>query len=69
MTVQGAVLRALRKPRGTARQGFGATNRRDAWIVTPSVQGIVFTVCAAYLTFSGVIWVSGLYRCPMLLPE
>jgi len=56
VTVQGAVLRALRKPRGTARQGFGATNRRDNWIVYPIVQGLVFTICATYLTFSGVFW-------------
>ena len=56
MTVQGAVLRALRKPRGTARQGFGATSRRDGWIAYPVVQAVVFTVCATYLLFSGVIW-------------
>jgi hypothetical protein len=56
MTVQGAVLRALRKPRGTAQQGFGATNRRDPWAIYPVVQGIVFTICATYLVFSGVIW-------------
>jgi hypothetical protein len=56
VTVQGAVLRALRKPRGTARQGFGETTRRDNWAVYPVVQAVVFTVCASYLTFSGVIW-------------
>jgi hypothetical protein len=56
VTVQGAVLRALRKPRGTARQGFGATSRRDNWTVYPVVQGLVFTICASYLTFSGVFW-------------
>src|SRR5215213_8945012 len=56
MTVQGAVLRALRRPRGTALQGFGQTQRRDAWAVYPIVQAIVFTVCAGYLTFSGVLW-------------
>jgi hypothetical protein len=56
VTVQGAVLRALRKPRGTAQQGFGKTNRRDTWAIYPVVQAIVFTVCASYLTFSGVIW-------------
>jgi hypothetical protein len=56
VTVQGAVLRALRKPRGTARQGFGATGRRDNWIVYPVVQGLVFTICASYLTFSGILW-------------
>jgi hypothetical protein len=56
VTVQGALLRALRKPRGTAEQGFGETKRRDAWAVYPIVQAIVFTVCAGYLTFSGVLW-------------
>ena len=55
MTVQGAVLRALRRPRGTAPQGFGATQRRDSWAVYPIIQAIVFTVCAGYLTFSGVL--------------
>ena len=56
MTVQGAVLRALRRPRGTAQQGFGRTNRKDSWAVYPIVQAIVFTFCAGYLTFSGVLW-------------
>jgi hypothetical protein len=56
MTVQGAVLRALRKPRGTAKQGFGETRRKDQWAVYPILQGIVFTICATYLLFSGVIW-------------
>jgi hypothetical protein len=56
VTVQSAVLRALRKPRGTAAQGFGRTTRRDSWAIYPVIQGIVFTVCATYLLFSGVIW-------------
>jgi len=56
MTVQGAVLRALRKPRGTASQGFGETTRRDSWAIYPILQAIVFTFCAGYLTFSGVLW-------------
>ncbi|HUG29970.1 MAG TPA: succinate dehydrogenase [Candidatus Limnocylindria bacterium] len=56
MTVQSLVLRALRKPRGTAQGGFGATNRRDSWAIYPVVQAIVFTFCASYLMFSGVIW-------------
>jgi hypothetical protein len=56
VTVQAAVLRALRKPRGTARQGFGTTSRRDAWAVYPVVQAAVFTICASYLTFSGIFW-------------
>lgn len=56
MTVQSLVLRALRKPRGTAQQGFGATSRRDTWAIYPIVQGILFTFCAGYLTFSGILW-------------
>jgi hypothetical protein len=56
VTVQAAVLRALRKPRGTAEQGFGRTSRRDAWAVYPVLQATVFTICASYLTFSGIFW-------------
>jgi hypothetical protein len=56
VTAQSAVLRALRKPRGTAEQGFGRTQRRDAWAIYPVVQALVFTICAGYLTFSGVLW-------------
>ena len=56
MTVQSVVLRALRKPRGTAAQGFGETRRTDSWAVYPVIQAIVFTVCAGYLTFSGIFW-------------
>jgi hypothetical protein len=56
MTVQSAVLRALRKPRGTAEQGFGRTQRKDRWAIYPIVQGLLFTFCAGYLTFSGVLW-------------
>jgi hypothetical protein len=44
------------KPAGTAAQGLGRTSRRDAWWIAPSVQGILFTVCATYLFFSGIIW-------------
>lgn len=56
MTVQAAVLRALRKPVGTAAQGFARTRRRDTWVIYPVVQAVVFTICAGYLMFSGVIW-------------
>jgi hypothetical protein len=56
VTVQSVVLRALRKPRGTAPQGFGETRRTDSWAVYPVIQAIVFTVCAGYLTFSGILW-------------
>ena len=44
------------KPPGTAPQGFGATRRRDRWWVAPTVQGILFTVLAGYLFFSGIVW-------------
>ncbi len=43
------------KPPGTAQQGLGATNRRDAWAVAPFVQGLLFTVLAGYLFFSGIL--------------
>jgi hypothetical protein len=56
VTVQGAVLRALRKPRGTAAQGFGKTSRVDNWAIYPIIQGLLFTFCAGYLTFSGILW-------------
>ena len=56
MTVQSAGLRALRKPRGTAEQGVGRTHRKDTWAIYPIVQALVFTICAGYLTFSGVLW-------------
>jgi hypothetical protein len=56
VTGQSAVLRALRKPRGTAPQGFGATRRLDKWAITPAVQGTLFTILAGYLFFSGIVW-------------
>jgi hypothetical protein len=49
-------MRALRKPRGTAPQGFGRTTRKEAWAIYPLLQGTVFTICATYLLVSGVIW-------------
>jgi hypothetical protein len=52
MTTPSTVL----KPRGTAEQGFGATRRRDAWWLAPTVQGVLFTILAAYLFFSGIVW-------------
>jgi hypothetical protein len=47
---------AATKPLGTARRGLGATSRRDAWWVAPGVQATLFTICATYLFFSGIIW-------------
>jgi len=44
------------KPAGTAAPGLGRTRRRDRWWVAPSVQGVLFTVCATYLFFSGILW-------------
>jgi hypothetical protein len=47
---------AASKPVGTARRGLGSTARRDPWWLAPAVQGALFTVCASYLFFSGIIW-------------
>jgi hypothetical protein len=44
------------KPAGTTPSGFGFTRRRDRWWVAPTVQGILFTILASYLFFSGIIW-------------
>jgi hypothetical protein len=49
-------IRTPAKPAGTALQGIGRTRRRDTWWLAPTVQGILFTVCASYLFFSGIIW-------------
>ena len=56
MTGLPASLRLPRKPAGTAQVGFASTNRRDRWWVAPSVQGVLFTVLAGYLFFSGIVW-------------
>ena len=55
MTGVPATLRLPRKPRGTARQGFARTSRRDAWALAPGVQATLFTVCATYLFVSGIL--------------
>ena len=55
MTGWPASLRVPRKPAGTAQNGLGATNRLDRWWVAPGVQGVVFTICAAYLGISGIL--------------
>jgi hypothetical protein len=44
------------KPAGTASRGFGRTNRHDTWWIAPTVQGLLFTVCATYLFVSGILW-------------
>jgi len=51
-----ATLDVPAKPRGTAPRAVFATSRRDAWALAPVVQGVVFTICATYLFFSGIIW-------------
>jgi hypothetical protein len=56
MTSPSTAIPVPAKPRGTARGGIGATTRRDPWILAPAVQGVLFTVCATYLFFSGIIW-------------
>ena len=48
--------RPPRKPQGTTPNGFGVTKRRDRWWTTPLVQGVLFTICATYLGFSGILW-------------
>lgn len=56
MTGIPASLRLPRKPPGTAPQGLGATNRKDAWALAPVVQGFLFTLLAGYLFWSGIVW-------------
>jgi hypothetical protein len=56
MTGRQATLEVPAKPRGTAPRRLFATSRRDAWALAPAVQGILFTICATYLFFSGIIW-------------
>jgi hypothetical protein len=43
-------------PWRTARQGFGATTRRDAWWVGPTVTGVVFGAFVLYSLFSAFLW-------------
>ena len=44
------------KPPGSLRPGFLRTNRRERWWIAPTVQGILFTVLALYLFWSGIVW-------------
>jgi hypothetical protein len=48
--------RGATKPAGTALRGLGATRRLDTWWLAPGVQATVFTICATYLFFSGIVW-------------
>jgi hypothetical protein len=47
---------AASKPVGTARRGLGVTARRDPWWLAPGIQATLFTICASYLFFSGIVW-------------
>jgi hypothetical protein len=48
--------RIATKPAGTAPRGLGETRRRDRWWIAPTVQGVLFTILAGYLFFSGIVW-------------
>ena len=56
MTGIAGSLRLPRKPQGTAPTGLGVTRRLDRWWTAPLVQGTLFTICAVYLGFSGILW-------------
>jgi hypothetical protein len=56
MTGIPASVRLPRKLPGTAPAGLGTTRRRDRWWIPPLGQGTLFTVLAAYLFFSGIVW-------------
>lgn len=44
------------KPAGTARQGLGATSRRDDWRTEPLIVAVGFTAFILYTLFSALIW-------------
>jgi hypothetical protein len=44
-----------RNPRGTARQGLGATSRRDAWWLVPGIIATGFGAFIAYSLFSALL--------------
>src|SRR5919106_3133832 len=43
-------------PKGTALQGLGATQRRDAWWLQPGIVAAGFGTFIAYSLFSALIW-------------
>jgi hypothetical protein len=43
-------------PRGTARQGLGATSRRDPWWIQPGIIASGFGLFIGYTLFSALIW-------------
>jgi len=46
----------VRNPQGTAAQGLGATNRRDAWWLQPGIIATGFSLFIAYSLFSALAW-------------
>jgi hypothetical protein len=46
----------LANPRGTTRQGLGATSRRDPWWLVPGIIAAGFGTFIAYSLFSALIW-------------
>jgi hypothetical protein len=46
----------LANPRGTARQGLAATNRRDPWWLMPGIIATGFGAFIAYSLFSALLW-------------
>jgi hypothetical protein len=56
VTGAAATLRNLRKPRGTAPEGFGSTRRRDAWLAAPLSVGFWLAVLVLYSVFSALVW-------------
>src|SRR5439155_9647601 len=44
------------KPAGTARQGFGATMRPDAWAIEPGIVAFGFSAFIVYSLFSALVW-------------
>jgi hypothetical protein len=46
----------LANPRGTARQGLAATNRRDPWWLAPGIIAAGFGAFILYTMFSAFVW-------------
>lgn len=53
------------RPGGTARQGLGATSRRDAWWLAPGVVAAGFGAFILYSLFSALLW-EPLFHVPYL---
>jgi hypothetical protein len=52
-------------PQGTARQGLGATSRRDPWWLVPGIIATGFGAFIAYSLFSALVW-EPLFHVPYL---